>query len=370
MAASPFPPALGILAPDFSRYAALGPAGYTPGPGDLLFFDLETTGLSGGAGTVAFLAAFGRLTDAGSPGAMPAARPREKGGGPLTLRVDQYLLLDYPGEDDFLQALLPEFGGGPLVVTYNGKSFDSQILKTRCLMNGLAPPLYAQADLLHPARRLWKRVLPSCSQGELEAALLGIARTGDTPGALAPDIWFSFLKTGETGALLGICDHNLRDIYGLARLFGALAEIAGSPCRAGEKYRCDLEELALLWRQWLRRNRDSGFLPAAAETGAALLELALSRSYPRALYASALDLLREGRYEAGRRRLLDLVDRGGPAGLLAAAYRRLAVDAEWRLGDREAALVCTEAALALDIREGLRKDLDRRRERLLKHFKA
>jgi hypothetical protein len=299
--------------------------------------------------------------------------------------VDQYLLLDYPGETAFLEALLPEFHRSPrpLVVSYNGKTFDAQILSTRCLMNGLLPPEYAHADLLHPSRRLWRRVLPSCSQGMIETLLPGIDRAGDTPGALAPDIWFSFLKTGDPGALLGICDHNVRDISGLTRLFFALAEIAASPLTAGEKYRCDLEGLALHWRKWRRLDRALGDVPA--ETGAALLAEAAARGYPRVLYVTALDLLREGRREAARERLLELTRRDGPPGLLAAAYRALAVDAEWRGKDPEAALAYTGAALALDgvrdgargdaqddargdtqgaIGEALRRDLVRRRERL------
>ncbi|MDR0451629.1 MAG: ribonuclease H-like domain-containing protein, partial [Treponema sp.] len=240
-----FPRSLGILAPDFS--------GHSAGPEALRFFDLETTGLSSGAGTVAFLAAFGRFVPA-------AAGP--DGQARYALRVSQYLLLDYPGEGDFLGAALREFGCGaaetpgedtpafqqpPFVVTYNGKSFDAQILKTRCLMNTIAPPDYRHADLLHPARRLWKRVLPSCSQASVETAVLGLDRSGDIPGSEAPDIWFDFLKTGKIGALYGICDHNIRDIYGLARLMAALAEIAASPLEALGKYRCDAERLALRW---------------------------------------------------------------------------------------------------------------------------
>jgi hypothetical protein len=113
--------------------------------GDLLFFDLETTGL-GGAGTVAFLAAFGRLI-------VPEGAPMEgRAGGPWQLRVDQYLLLDFPGEDAFLEALLPEFGSPgfpgereaenprPVVVSYNGKAFDTPLLRTRCLMKGIRAP--------------------------------------------------------------------------------------------------------------------------------------------------------------------------------------------------------------------------------------
>ncbi|MDR1840142.1 MAG: ribonuclease H-like domain-containing protein, partial [Treponema sp.] len=171
------PRALEVVVPDLSGRNL-------PQPEDFLFFDLETTGLSGGAGTVAVLAAFGKPL------------PKDK------LIVTQYLLLDYPGEDDFLENVLNEFKKPQsVIVTYNGKCFDSQILKTRCLMNGIKPPEYHHADLLHPARRLWKNIIHDCSQASIETRILGLDRSDDIPGALAPEIWFEFLKTGRTERL-------------------------------------------------------------------------------------------------------------------------------------------------------------------------
>ncbi|MDR1128453.1 MAG: ribonuclease H-like domain-containing protein [Treponema sp.] len=319
-----FPRSLGILAPDFSRYLA-GPAVRgEAGPESLCFFDLETTGLSSGAGTVAFLAAFGRF--------VPTA---PAGPAPYALRVTQYLLLDYPGEGDFLEAALKEFGAGkmreipggnppaprqpPLVVTYNGKSFDSQILRTRCLMNAIAPPEYCHADLLHPARRLWKRVLPSCSQASVETAVLGLDRSGDIPGSEAPDIWFDFLKTGKTGALHGICEHNIRDIYGLARLMAALAETAASPLEARGKYRCDAERLA---HRWWQVCREEMLAPASPVFGAG----------PPAGGAE---------FEKG----VSLLDYAAKEGWRKAMLVRM-IDAEWRLKDPAKALAFADEALA------------------------
>jgi uncharacterized protein YprB with RNaseH-like and TPR domain len=346
-----FPETLAVLVHDLFRY------GRIPLAEDLLFFDLETTGLSGGAGTAAFLAAFGRFAGPG----------RE-------LRVSQYLLLDYPGEADFLKALAGEFdplkGKAPLAVSFNGKSFDSQILKTRFRMQGLAQPFYYHADLLHPARRLWKRPLGDCSQKNLEVSVLGLERAGDIDGALAPDIWFSFLKTGETGELLGICDHNVRDIRGLASLFLALAEIAASPLENRGRFVFDLEALSLWWRKTLRSGRDffSGAEAArTADTGGELLRAAAEEGHPGAMYARALDSFKEERAVESRCLLLSITGGPAPSGLKAAAFRALAVDAEWRRKDPEAALSYTEAALALDCPgEGLRRDLLRRRERLLR----
>jgi len=193
---------------------------------DFLFFDLETTGLSGGAGTVAFLAAFGRFDQ------------NKK------LTITQYLLLDYPGENDFLENVIDELScKNAVIVSYNGKCFDSQIIKTRCLMNRIKHPFYLHADLLHPSRRLWKNIINDCSQGSIETNILGLDRTGDIPGSLAPEIWFEFLKTGKTERLIGICDHNIKDITGLATILTAIISIAEKPFENAD-YKYDKERLA------------------------------------------------------------------------------------------------------------------------------
>jgi len=212
------PKDISIVVPDLSKQNL-------PAKEDFLFFDLETTGLSGGAGTVAFLAAFGRIISG-------------------KLNITQYLLLDYPGENDFLEQVLKELKKEKaVIVSYNGKCFDSQIIKTRCLMNRIKPPLYWHADLLHPARRLWKTIIQDCSQSSVETKILGLDRTGDIPGSLAPEIWFEFLKTGATERLIGICDHNISDIKGLAGILSAIISIAEAPFKT-DKYNYDTERLA------------------------------------------------------------------------------------------------------------------------------
>jgi hypothetical protein len=282
---------------------------------DLLFFDLETTGLSTGPGTLAFLAAFGRLTEG-------------------TLKVDQDLLLDYPGETGFLEAVLGEFRESTLVITYNGKSFDSQLLKIRCLMNGIRPPEYFQADLLHPSRQLWKRILPSCSQAAIETGILGLDRTGDIPGAMAPDIWFSFLKTGDPSELPGVCDHNARDIAGLGGILGALCGIAGDPGGAGEKFRCDPENLAIRWH-WATRRETFG--EDAAKTGETLLRAAAEAGYRKAAYIY---------------------------------YRAQAIEAEWKWKDPASALTFVDAFLALPAIQGtMEHEMFHRRDLLVEKLK-
>jgi hypothetical protein len=165
--------------------------------------------------------------------------------------------------------------------------------------------------------------------------------------------------------LRGICDHNLKDIFGLARLFSALARIAGNPLDSIYPY--DLENLALWWRKLC-----GGALlladgiEAFRETGAALLAEAAARGQPRATFVLARDLFRLGRFESARSHLASVGRSGAAPALKAAALRALAVDAERRLRDPMRALEYTEAALELEgIGEGLRASLSRRRERLL-----
>jgi uncharacterized protein YprB with RNaseH-like and TPR domain len=308
-------PALAIIVPDLFNY------GRNVNAVDLVFFDLETTGLSTGAGTISFLAAFGRFIG-------------------VDLEVTQYLLLDFPGENDYIQNLLDnEFsrpgasGAAPLIVSYNGKTFDSQIIRTRCLLNGFTPPEYYHADLLHPCRRLWKGILPSCSQASIETNLLGIDRSDDIPGSMAPDIWFSFLKTGNTRELMGICDHNLRDISGLAKIFLMLGDIARDPIQSQKKYNYDIDALAFRWRDILYR-RPGYFTGDESLTAAALFSAAAEELGPRAL-------------------------------------RQLAIEAEWHKGDIKQALEYTQKILDKNnISINLKEETLRRFNRLNRKAKS
>jgi uncharacterized protein YprB with RNaseH-like and TPR domain len=316
-----------------------------PRPKDYLFFDLETSGLSGGAGTIAFLAAFGRL-----------ARGK--------LLITQYLLLDYPGENDFLDVILKEFTNA-VIVTYNGKTFDSQILKSRCLMNGIRPPEYFHVDLLHPARRLWKKTLGDCSQSSIETRILGLDRSGDVPGSLAPEIWFEYLKTGVIDRLMAICDHNLADISGLASMMAAMTAIAQNPFD-DTKYRFDIERLSLYWRNYIHVNlaHNSGF-DRLKETGRRLLREAAGK-YPYASLLYAKDCMHEGNFDVGITILRNVVSSQFSDFVKSLALRTLAIDSEHRLKDAALALRYARAGLELHLTPAYQKDFEKRILRLEK----
>jgi uncharacterized protein YprB with RNaseH-like and TPR domain len=342
-----FPETLSALIPDL--------AGTSLKPGNLVFFDIETTGLSGGAGTAAFLAAFGRFEDENYH----------------DLQVEQYLLLDYPGEPDFLRQIIQALGAGeagerqPVIVSYNGKSFDSQIIKNRCLMNGFPPPVfYRHADILHTVRALWKKILTSCSQGAVEKNILRIERHSDTDGARAPDIWFSFLKTNNASELAGVCRHNVLDIAGLASLFSVLNNIAQDPVQCGEKYMADTEALALRVRR--HRLKYKSTQAEIVEIEKRLLEKAAADGAPLAMLLLGKSMLEDKRYGEGRGTLEKLAQKNNGV-LSAAADRTLAIDSEWRMPDTELALFYTERALARpNIGAAFTSDMQRRRERLIR----
>jgi hypothetical protein len=204
-------------------------------------------------------------------------------------------------------------------------------------MNGMAPPEYAEADLLHPCRRLWKRVLPSCSQGVIETSILALDREGDIPGSQAPDIWFSFLKNRESADVVRICDHNARDIAGLLGILNALCRIAENPRGEGEQFRCDAESLALWWHRAVHIHGEGPFGPGTAKTGEALLRAAAEGGCRRAAYTY---------------------------------YRGLALEAEWKRRNPELALRYVDLFLALsEIQDTIGSEMSHRRKRLLEKLK-
>ena len=298
-------------------------------PGKLLFFDTETTGLSGGAGTVAFL--FG--------GAM-----LEKG----ELRLVQLFLADYPGEPAFLDHVGRELEESEKLVSFNGKTFDGPLLRTRFVLNRLARELPAQVDLLFPSRRIWKTVLEDCSLGSLERTILGKTRDRDLPGAFAPQAYFDFLRTGETEEILRVIEHNKEDILSLEALFRHVGSLALDPASAR------IADPAGLGIFAAERNPAVGlpFLKGQAAAGNARAMSWLHRYLKR----------REAWQEAAEV-LLPWKEKSLYAGI------ELAKHYEHRLRDPEAALEIIEGHMKKPGAEANLEELGRRRDRLVRKIR-
>ena len=200
-----------------------------------LFLDTETTGLAGGTGTTAFLVGVGQFADE-------------------AFVVRQYFLRGPHEEAAMLKQLQILVGQSHGLVTFNGKSFDIPLLRTRAVLNRL-PVDFARLlhlDVLHAARRLWKEQFGDCSLGGLESRVLQLRRSHDIPGALIPQIYFDFLRDGETAQLPEVFSHNRQDIVSMAALLVRIAQLVQHPLRQDNDAPItphELRRVALLYRQ-------------------------------------------------------------------------------------------------------------------------
>ena len=178
----------------------------------LLFLDTETTGLSGGAGTIAFLTGLGWFEGE-------------------RFIVEQDLMRDYPEESAMLDRVLEAVSRSKLLVTFNGRTFDLPLLESRFTMNGrrVALTRMQHLDLLHPARAVFKLRLRRCRLSCLEEAVLDVHREDDLPGSEVPKAWFDYLKTGDFTKVERILEHNLQDIRSMPMILARLMEMYEAP---------------------------------------------------------------------------------------------------------------------------------------------
>ena len=307
----------------------------------LLFIDLETTGLAGGAGTYAFLVGCGWFDGA-------------------TFRVRQFLLARFGAERALLEAVAGTAVGAGALVTYNGKTFDLPLIETRFLFHRMSAPLSAMphVDLLHTARRLWRPaeashpVVPgssgirrsdsarigcepsdqgpapmpaaTCRLGAMEQSVLGHVREYDVPGYDIPSRYFQYVRSGDARPLVGVLEHNRQDLLSLALLIARTAQLLDGGADAARTAR---EAIGLGWlyqRGGLLADAHACFARAASMEADAYTEAEALRGY-------AVLSRRARRYDeaAGAwRRMLDL--HACPPRLLQEAIEALAVHHEHR----------------------------------------
>lgn len=198
--------ALGLMARAWPAAAGIAEARSTDSP--LLFIDLETTGLFGGAGTQAFLIGCAAI-DADA------------------IRIRQFLLPGFEHERAVLAELKTWAASHGAIVSYNGRTFDVPLVETRFMFHRLPCPLdgLPHLDMLHAARRLWRRRPAtagpdpddeSCSLAVLEKHIAGVHRVGDVPGYEIPSRFFRFVRDGDARPLEAVLEHNRLDLLSLA----------------------------------------------------------------------------------------------------------------------------------------------------------
>jgi uncharacterized protein YprB with RNaseH-like and TPR domain len=323
----------------------------------VVFFDIETTGLSGGAGTIAFLAGCGWF---------------EEGG----FKVRQFFLAGPSGEHAQLAAIREVFERASLLVTFNGRTFDVPFMDTRWAFHRAASPAdgLPHFDMLPPARRLWgmrttedagsprasgtSGVL-SCSLTALERTVLGVHRHDDVPGFEIPARYFHFVRTGDAAAIDGVLEHNRADIVSLAVLMSHalwLAREGPDACREPG------EQLALgrIYERAGDHSRARVAFERAIESGDGLVKR-------RALACLALQLRRESRHDEAAtawQQVLDMAPETGGLSLLERrAVEALAIHHEHRRKDPSTARRYAEA-LGRQASGSLRREVDHRLHRL------
>lgn len=186
-----------------AEYAALVAAM----PERVLMLDLETCGLGGAA---LFLAGVLRQVD-GVP------------------TVELLLARNYAEEQAVLETLWQTLAEQDVLVTFNGKSFDWPMVVDRSARYRMASRVASDSakllhlDMLHHARRRWRKQLPDCRLQTLEQVVCRRSRSGDIPGHRIPAAYAEFVRTGFEREMDAILYHNAMDLVTLLDLTLRLA---------------------------------------------------------------------------------------------------------------------------------------------------
>ncbi len=315
-----------------------------PDPSRLVYFDLETTGLSGGAGMIAFLAGVGEWTPDG-------------------FRTTQFLLPSHAAERAMLHALNDYLGDDAVLVTYNGRTFDVPVMEMRGEMQRVPQVVcdMPHLDMLHAARRLWRASEDgerSCRLTHLEESVLGVGRVGDVGGFEIPARYFQFLRGGGAHVLEPVLLHNRLDLLSLAALTAhaqrLVCEGREAPPSGATAY-----GLGALYER-------AGWLHAAETCYRAAADDHWQTRDVRRGSARALARLlrRQRRYEDAAAAWQQLLQLGGRPQLLREAREALAIHHEHRGGRLDEARRHAVAGVEQAIGRGEREQFSRRLARL------
>lgn len=170
----------------------------TAKPEDVIYVDIEATGLT--AGTPLFL--IGVL-----------------GYWNGDLRVQQLLARDYTEEPALLSYFANMLAGSDVVVSFNGKTYDLPYIRDRSMFMGIPFQMkQAHIDMLHVGRRRWRKRLPNCKLQTLEQYICKRVRRGDIPGADIPDAYHRFVQSGNAVQMRDILHHNALDLLTTAEV--------------------------------------------------------------------------------------------------------------------------------------------------------
>ena len=181
---------------------------------DIVCFDTETTGLAGGTGTRAFMIGIAQWRDD-------------------ALHIRQWFITRLQAERALLAAFAEVLNESSVLVSYNGRSYDAPLLRTRFRLARMHEPLTdcAHVDLLHPTRRRYRGRWENCRLATIERRVLGVVREDDLPGSEAPAAWLRYLRGGCARDLARVAEHNRQDLASLAGLLLHLGGLSDGDAR-------------------------------------------------------------------------------------------------------------------------------------------
>lgn len=195
------------------------------------FLDTETSGLSGGTGTYAFLIGVARFIED-------------------QFVLKQFFMRDPAEEPALLEALADFLAPCEALVTFNGKAFDAPLLTTRFTLHQIPIPYktYSHLDLLPLARRLWRDRLESRALKFLEEHVLEFKRSSDeVPGYEIPWLYFDYLRSGDARPLAGVFYHNAMDVTAMAALLAHMNDMLEDPYDGRVQHGLDFVALGKLF---------------------------------------------------------------------------------------------------------------------------
>jgi uncharacterized protein YprB with RNaseH-like and TPR domain len=282
------------------------------------FLDTETSGLSGGTGTYAFLIGAARFIDD-------------------QLVLQQFFMRDPAEEPAVLEGLARFLAPSEALVTFNGKAFDAPLLSTRYRLHQIPIPYkdYSHLDLLPLARRLWRDRLESRALKYLEEHVLGLTRSSEeVPGYEIPWLYFDYLRTGDARPLGGVFYHNAMDVVAMAALLAHMNDMLESPYEGKVQHGLDFVALGKLFE-------DLGHWDSAAKLFERGLESGLNES-DFGVAVKRLSTLQKRRGDLGE--AVRLWEESAKRGHLY-AFIELAKHYEHKQRDVKSALKWTRAAL-------------------------
>ena len=184
-----------------------------------LYLDIESTGLSHGAGNHAFL--IGCAYFQGDE-----------------IVMEQLFMVDPTDEMPILARFLELVERHEYLVSFNGKSFDLSVLQSRLVCTRMMTArdielkVFPHLDLLHTARAAYKNVFENTKLQTLEREVLKLdpkEREDDVAGSMIPALYFHYLRTGYAEPLDPVLRHNRTDVLSMVDLTAHLVSLINKP---------------------------------------------------------------------------------------------------------------------------------------------